>query len=386
MSSNRRNLLLKIKQYQENITITEKTIKEFHNINSNNLLLNKNYLKKNTFPDITVILIIFNQSHCLHKALRSIQNQSIKNLEIIIIDDCSIDNSIELIKNYQKQDNRIILIKHEINLGKIKSRTDGIKIATGKYITFLDGDDAFIHKDILLHSLYIANLGDFDIVEFKMKIYKKGKCINWHNRYSMKTNDIVYQPELRTKFILFSENPKYRALQNRNLCGKIIKNKVLKKAVNNIGTKFTEDYILIYEDTIMIVSLFQIAKSYYYMKENGYYYSKDDKRRIKFNNTKKIKSNKNVIKDMDQVKYLQFLIEKTKNNKIERKLIYYEMMCINNLTSFYKYINHDYKMVYNIIDKMTKSRFLSKNQKTKLLFIKNKLKKKEKIKKKLIHV
>ena len=148
----RRNLLLKIKQYQENITITEKTIKEFHNINSNNLLLNKNYLKKNTFPDITVILIIFNQSHCLHKALRSIQNQSIKNLEIIIIDDCSIDNSIELIKNYQKQDNRIILIKHEINLGKIKSRTDGIKIATGKYITFLDGDDAFIHKDILFTS------------------------------------------------------------------------------------------------------------------------------------------------------------------------------------------------------------------------------------------
>ncbi len=189
-----------------------------------------------------------------------------------------------LINNYQKQDNRIILIKHEINLGKIKSRTDGIKIATGKYITVLDGDDAFIHKDILLHSLYIANLGDLDIVEFKMIAYKRGKYRIWHNRYHIKTNEIVYQPKLRTKFFLLSEDHRIYPVQNRNLCGKIIKNIILKKIINNIGAKYTEDYILNYEDTIMAVSLFQIAKSYYYMKENGYYYSKDDKKKIKFNN------------------------------------------------------------------------------------------------------
>jgi glycosyltransferase involved in cell wall biosynthesis len=374
----RRNLLLKVKNYEKKIKVNESIIKEFRNINSNNLLLNKNKSKTN-FPDITVIIIIYNQAHCLHKALRSIQNQSIKNLEILIIDDCSIDNSINLIKDYQKEDNRIVLIKHKENLGKIKSRSDGIKLAKGKYITVLDGDDALIHKDILLHTLYIANLGDLDIVEFKMIIYKNGTFRNWHNRYPIKTNDIVYQPELRTKFFLLNKDYRYRAIQNRNVCGKIIKNIVFKKAVKNIGPKYTEDYILSYEDTIMTVSLFQIAKSYYYTKENGYYYSRDDKQRIKFNNTKNIKHNKTAIRGIGQVILLQFLLEKTKNNRIERQLIFYEIMSINYYSSFYKIIKikHDYIIIYNILKKMINSRFLSINQKKQILSIKNELKEKE---------
>ena len=330
----RRNLILKIKKYENKMKINETIIKEFRAINSNNLLINNNYFNKNNFPDITVILIIYNQAHCFHKALRSIQNQSLKNVEIIIIDDCSTDNSIELINNYQKEDNRIILIKHEKNLGKIKSRTDGIRIANGKYITVLDGDDALIHKDILLHSIYIANLGDLDVVEFKIITYKNGKFLNWLNIYPIETNDIIYQPKLRTFFFLFKDNCTYRGIHNRNICGKIIKNKIFQKTLDNIGTKYTDDFILSYEDTIMTVSLFQIAKSYYYMKESGYYYSKDDKKK------------KNDILGMDLVKYLQFLIEKTKKNKIEKQLIFYEIMSINYYTSFYKYINHDYKMVY----------------------------------------
>lgn len=372
-----RDLLHNIKKYESQINISEKTIKEFRNINSNNLLIKNNKFTKNSFPDVTVILIIFNQAHCLHKALRSIQNQSIKNLEIIIIDDCSIDNSIDLIKNYQEEDGRIILIQHEINQGKIKSRSDGISQATGKYITVLDGDDALIHKDILLHSFYIANLGNLDIVEFKMLIYKNGIFTRWHNRYLINTNDIIYQPELRTKFFLLVDDYRIRTIQNANICGKIIKNNVLKRVVINIGQKYTEDFILSWEDTIMTVSLFQIAKSYYYMKKNGYYYSKDDKKII-INNSRKNKSKKNVIRGMDRVKLLLFLIEKTKNNKIERQMIFHEMMYINNLIDFYRNTNHNYEMVYTILDKMIRSRFLSKNQKNIMLFLKKRLMEKEK--------
>ena len=371
-------LLQKIKKYESQINITENIIKEFHSINSNNLLINNcSKIKKNSFPDITVVLIIFNQAHCLHKALRSIQNQSLKNIEIIIVEDCSIDNSFDLIKNYQKEDSRIILIKHEMNQGKIKSRSDGIKIANGKYITVLDGDDAFIHKDILLHSFFIATLGDLDVVEFKILIYKNQKFIKWHNRYLINTNDIIYQPELRTKFFLLIEDYRIRTIQNANICSKIIKNNVFKRVIDNTGPKYTKDFILSWEDTIMTVSLFQIAKSFYYMKENGYYYSKDDKKKL-LNKKRESKPIRNFIRGMDHVKLLQFLIEKTKNNKIERQMIFHEMIYINHLISFYKYINHDFKMVYNILDTMIKSRFLSINQKKKCLFIKNRLMEKEK--------
>ena len=125
----------------------------------------------------------------------------------------------------------------------------------------------------------------------------------------------------------------------------------------------------------MVVSLFQIAKSYYYLKEKGYYYSKDDKKKILF---KKPKPKKNVLLGMDQVKFLYFLLEKMKNNKIERQLIYHEIMSIDYYSIFYQYINYNFEMVYNIFDKLIISRFLSKNQKRIITLLKMNLQKKEK--------
>ena len=148
-------------------------------------------------------------------------------------------------------------------LYKCLYRSDGIKIANGKYITVIDGDDALIHKDILLHSLYVATLGKLDVVEFKMLIFKNRKFIKWHNKYLINTYDIIYQPKLRTKFFLLVEDYKIRTIQNVNICGKIIKNEVLKKVIIDIGPKYIETSILNYEDTIMTISLLQTAKSYY---------------------------------------------------------------------------------------------------------------------------
>ena len=158
-------------------SINDSEIKKFWEINNNNILMNKEIYEKNKNPDISIIVLMYNQANCIHKCLRSIQNQSLKNIEIIIIDDCSIDNSIEIIEEYKKTDKRIILIKHDSNDGKIKSRSEGIRKARGNYITFIDGDDAFIHKDILLNSLNIANTADLDTTEFKISLHNKQKFI-----------------------------------------------------------------------------------------------------------------------------------------------------------------------------------------------------------------
>ena len=167
----------KIKEFENRQNISQIEIQKFRKINSENILLDRTIFKRNDNPDISIIITMYNQGHCIHKCLRSIQNQSLKNLEIIIIDDCSLDNSTDIVEAYQKEDDRIILVKHESNEGKIKTRTEGIKIAKGKYITIIDGDDSFIHKNILNNSLYIANLADLDVVEFKGSYYRKGKFI-----------------------------------------------------------------------------------------------------------------------------------------------------------------------------------------------------------------
>ena len=138
-------------------------MKKFRDLNCKNSLANNLRFQKSETPDVSVIITAYNQAHCFYGALRSVQNQSLKNIEIIIIDDCSLDNTSEVIKTYIKEDKRIIYLKHESNDGKMKSRSDGIRIAKGQYITIIDGDDALIDENILYNSFTIASLADLDV-------------------------------------------------------------------------------------------------------------------------------------------------------------------------------------------------------------------------------
>ena len=170
-------------------------------------------------------------------------------------------------------DERIILISHNKNEGVIKSRTDGIRNATGKYITIIDGDDALIHKDILKNCFYITQKLNIDVVEFRLGEYKNEKFNGIIYDYNpINVEKIIYQPELRLKFFLKKGKYKYAyTLINRSICGKFIRNKLFKEILDYIGSEYVDDYINYAEDCIMAVSLFHNAKSYYVMKELGYY-------------------------------------------------------------------------------------------------------------------
>ena len=265
-----RSLFQEIVSFENQLNLSEQIFKEFRKINSDNKLID-GYQKfnKSRNPDVSVIITIHNQANDIHKVLRSVQNQSIKNMEIIIIDDCSLDNSFEIIKECQKLDERIILISHYKNEGAIKSRTDGIRIATGEYITIIDGDDALIHKDILKNCLYIAKKLNIDVVEFRAGEYKNEKfkgIVYYYDYNSINLEKIIYQPELRKIFFC-----KEGTLINRAIWGKFIQNKLFKEILNYIGSEYLDDYINFAEDCIMTVSIFHNAKSYYVMKEIGYY-------------------------------------------------------------------------------------------------------------------
>ena len=267
------SVLPEILSYENNLNLNIKIFDEFRKINSENKLIEDKFaFKKSNNPDITVIMTMYNQAHCIYKGLRSVQNQSLKNIEIIIIDDCSEDNSTEVIKEYQKEDPRIILIAHDTNEGEIKSRTDGIRKAKGKYITIIDGDDALLHKDILKNSFFIAQKGKLDAVEFPAMIYYKGRARFVMYDYSKKNvSYIIHQPDLRTKFIEKINNENEYILGNTLIWGKLIKKELFKKVLKYIGHEFTDDYLNESEDVIMAVGVFHLAKSYYIMKEIGYY-------------------------------------------------------------------------------------------------------------------
>ncbi|PCM57491.1 hypothetical protein CP502_03095, partial [Campylobacter sp. BCW_8712] len=77
---------------------------------------------------ISIILPVFNVEKYITKALESCINQTFKNIEIIVVDDCGNDNSINIVKEYSKKDKRIKIVHNEKNLGLLRARYEGVKV------------------------------------------------------------------------------------------------------------------------------------------------------------------------------------------------------------------------------------------------------------------
>ena len=116
---------------------------KFTNSCHNGILLdNKKYpLLKN--PKISVIIPLYNAGNFLNYSLRSAQNQKMKEIEIILVDDCSTDDTIEKVEKYMKEDERIRLIKNIKNRKILYSKSMAALNSNGKYIVQLDQDDLF---------------------------------------------------------------------------------------------------------------------------------------------------------------------------------------------------------------------------------------------------
>ena len=95
---------------------------------------------------ISIIMPSYNGANYIGETIESVLNQTFSNWKLYIIDDCSSDNTPNIIKRYASLDERIILISNTKNLGPALSRNTGIKICQGRYIAFIDSDDWGISK------------------------------------------------------------------------------------------------------------------------------------------------------------------------------------------------------------------------------------------------
>ena len=100
--------------------------------------------KKIYNPIISIISPVFNRERFLIRFIGSIQYQSFNNIEIIFVDDCSIDENVKIIDEYKQKDGRIILIKNKKNKGTFQARNLGVIYSRGKYLIIPDPDDIHI--------------------------------------------------------------------------------------------------------------------------------------------------------------------------------------------------------------------------------------------------
>ena len=138
---------------------------------------------------ISVIVPVFNAEDYLHVCLNSILKQTYQNFEIICIDDCSTDSSLEILEYFQIKDSRIKILKNDVNSGPGFSRNKGLNIAKGKYISFLDSDDWF-SSDAFEILIEIAEKNNTDILMFKTIVfYDTPQEFGMEGYYDMKFMD-----------------------------------------------------------------------------------------------------------------------------------------------------------------------------------------------------
>ena len=234
---------------------------------------------------ISIIVPVYNTEKYLKRCLNSIVNQNFKDIEIIIINDCSHDNSLNIIKEYIKQDNRIILINKEKNEGLSAARNSGIKIAKGNYILHIDSDD-WIEQGYLNDTYEIAKKNNADIVitDFYLDF-------NNDHVFYMKDQEEYVEKNIDAlkKIFLFKAFP--------SVCNKLIKIELYKE--NNIfhpkGISIGEDLCTSPKLIFFAKKIIKHNKAYYHYIQNFESMTKE-----KIQNLDKVKDIYFVTKDLEK--------------------------------------------------------------------------------------
>ena len=256
-------------------------------MNVNGILKNRNrIINKPSNPKITIVISVNNGEAFIKTAILSIQNQNFKDIEIIIVDDCSSDNSVLLIKELMKKDPRIILYQNEISKGALYSKIQGVLKAKGKYVMILEQDDLYaqnnafstLYEEAEKNNIYILGfasiIGDINIENANLKV----------NRYI--EAPVLFQPYISRR--MYVHNSDNKIVRN----GDILSNYFFKTSFFIQSIKYIKKYL----DTKM--NYYEDFLLFFLLTRNAY-------------NLKQIK------------KIFKFIFERTINN--DTKIIFYNI-------------------------------------------------------------
>ncbi|QBZ83545.1 Putative glycosyltransferase EpsH [Hydrogenovibrio crunogenus] len=219
-----------------------------------------------SIPDFkcSIIIPVFNVASYIETTLYSCSNQVYKNIEIIVVDDGSVDESLEIIERFAKQDCRIKIYTHPLNQGTLQARLTGIEAASGDFTIFLDGDDYLdVHTINELFNIVIRQDQAPDIIEFGYEEIRPNGKISLPEKKQI--SQVSYGLDIFCSTMW-------------NMCFKLFKTSVLKTSLNHINQKInltrSED-LLHYYHVAKIAHLYMTVSQpfYKYVIRNSYCYS-----------------------------------------------------------------------------------------------------------------
>ena len=350
---------IKIKDYEQKLF---NAIKYVNSLKESKHEISYKEIKK---PKVSFISTVFNQENYLSNFIFSVQNQKLKEYELIFVDDFSTDNGTKIINKIKKKDKRIKMIKNKKNMGTSYSRYIGELNANSKYIIFIDCDDFVLENGIVNFYKYIEK-NNLDIVQFHT-IWQDKNRISISN-FSYNYEKTIYQPYL-SYIYYYNIKTKKGDEYNFALWNKLIKRKIVNKAFKWIGEKYLKEKIIIHNDLIILFSLLKNANSHKYIDELGYYYYKSNKNSASSSWKNNKISNELIYGLFTNIK---FLYEKAGNTYLDKYFCIFKVQnYYNQYNKLFKYLNkNELTYIIKIFNKLINSDFISKEDKSNILVIK----------------
>lgn len=176
-----------------------KEYKELLMVESNKIIFDKYQIEypfnlSTISPFVSIVLATWNRNKLLNQSIDSILRNDYSNFELIIIDDNSTQETYDLVKEYQKKDDRIIYIRQPKNLGLVKSRNLGLRISKGEFIFFTDDDDIVLPNRITDPLSFLMKNPRLDVVYCNFNIIEENK------QYSVECPNFDYDKYLNQEF------------------------------------------------------------------------------------------------------------------------------------------------------------------------------------------
>jgi glycosyltransferase involved in cell wall biosynthesis len=218
--------------------------------------VNKNNLV-NIIPKISVVIPVYNTAYYLTQCIESVINQTLKNIEIICVDNGSTDGSYELLLKYCKSNNNISVIRH-IEGKQGGARNTGIEMARGKYIGFVDSDD-FVASTMFEELYNAAQESHAEMAVCNIQFYYDNYL---HGSYSIQ--DTLLEDK---KPFTIQQRPKL--LRNLTICNKLF----ARQFVNDYRIRFPTG--IFHEDQVFVISAYILAHRIVSFPEALYFYRRE---------------------------------------------------------------------------------------------------------------
>ncbi len=205
---------------------------------------------------VSIIVPIYNAEEYLDQCISSICQQTYENIEIILIDDCSVDMSSRICLKYQKQDKRIKILRHSVCQGVSKTRNDGIDFAEGNFLVFIDADD-YIEQNFIDELMKGIDHKDIAVCGYCQFDPLK----SWEKSYMVKEETLDWDSFF---FHMFCTN-----VISGSVWNKMFRKEILGNIRFNVKLRVSEDYIFLMQYIEKCQSFSYIYKTLYQYRLNS---------------------------------------------------------------------------------------------------------------------